>query len=135
MGRPFKDYRDLGVWQEAIALLAEIHLLVKRLPEEEQPLLGDQFFQAALAVPARIAQGQQSGDRGQFLRFLQEAGVRLSELEVLLITAEHLGFLSPAELEALEQCRRNVLNPLRGLIGKVRRDVAVLKPEDARSTS
>jgi four helix bundle protein len=135
MARAFKDYRDLGVWQEAITLLAEIHLLVKRLPEEEQSLLGDQLFQAALAVPSRIAQGQQSGDRGRFLRLLQEAGVRLSELEVLLITAEQLGFLTPAELEALEHCRRNVLNPLRGLIGKVRRDVAILKPEDARATS
>lgn len=124
-----RDYRDLGVWQEAIALLAEIHLLVKRLPEDEQPHLGAQLFQAAVAVPSKIAEGQQCGDRAAFLRLLREAESRLIELDVLLLTAEQLGFLSPAELEALELARRNVLNPLRGLIGKVRRDVAILRPE------
>ncbi len=135
MIRPRKDYRDLGVWQEAVALLSDIHLLVKRLPQDEQILLGTQLFQTALAPPALIAEGQQSGDRNRFLELLRKAGERLAELEALLIVAEQAGQLSQRELEALEFSRRNVLNPLQGLIGKVRRDVAVLQVEDARSIS
>jgi four helix bundle protein len=129
------SYRDLGVWREAIALLAEIHLLMRRFPGHERDLLGEQIFRAAVAVPAKIAEGQQYGDRREFLRLLREAGSRLSELEVLLVTAEQLGCMTPGELESLEEYRANVDKPLRGLVEKVRRDVAILHPGEAPGPS
>jgi four helix bundle protein len=122
------DYRDLGAWREGVALLAEIHLLVKRLPAHEREFLGDRIFKAAVAVPARISEGQESGDRAEFLRHLRAAGAALSELGTLLILAEQQGHVTPVELESLEQACAEAAKPLRGLLEKVRRDVEILRP-------
>jgi four helix bundle protein len=128
-------YRDLGVWQEGIALLAEIHRMVARFPVREREQLGEQLYRAAVAVPARISEGHDSGHRAEFLRFLLAAQTGLAEVEALVAAAEQLGCVSPSTLERLEQACEDVAKPLQGLIAKVRRDVAVLHPEQAREPS
>lgn len=115
---------DLGVWREAVALLAEVHPLVKRLPADEREHLGERLFRAAVAVPARIADGHDSGDRAFFLDRLRHASEALAELGTLIVLAEQLGHVTPAELAALERARETVAAPLRGLADRVRRDLA-----------
>jgi four helix bundle protein len=123
--------KDLAVWREGIALLAEIHLAVGRFPETERADLGDRIYRSALAVPSKIAEGQETGSRAEFLEHLLLARAALSELGALLATAEQMGCLSPEELESLEQACTNVANPLRGLIDRVRRDLGVTGRGDA----
>jgi four helix bundle protein len=128
-------HKDLAVWREGIALLAEVHLAVGRFPDAERGDLGDRIYRSALAVPSKIAEGQETGSREEFLRHLLVARESLSELGSLLVTAEQLGCLSAGELESLEQACMNVANPLRGLIERVRRDVGVLRGGNASSAS
>jgi four helix bundle protein len=116
-------HKDLAVWREGIALLAEVHLAVGRFPGSERDDLGDRIYRSALAVPSKIAEGQDTGSRPEFLEHLLVAREALAELGSLLVTAEQLGCLSAEELESLEQARANVANPLRGLIERVRRDM------------
>jgi four helix bundle protein len=127
-----RTYKDLGAWQEGIALLAEIHRVVGRFPEQEREDLGERIYRAAVAVPARISEGYDCRNREEFLGLLLAAQAGLTEVETLLAAAEQLGCVSPAELERLEQACADAAKPLKGLIAKVRRDVAILRPEGAR---
>lgn len=137
MGRTYKahTHKDLGAWQEGIALLAEIHRVVGQFQEWQGQRLGEQLFRAALTVPARISEGHDCRDRPEFLRLLLEAQSGLTEVGALLAAAEQLGYVSLAELERLEQACADAAKPLKGLIAKVRRDVDILRPEGARETS
>ncbi len=132
-GRP--GHKDLAVWREGIALLAEVHLAVARLPEAGRGDLGDRIYRSALAVPSKIAEGQDTGSRAEFLEHLLAAREALSELGTLLVMAEQLGCLTPVELESLEQACMNVANPLGGLIDRVRRDVGILRGGNASPAS
>jgi four helix bundle protein len=120
-------HKDLAVWREGIALLAEVHLVVKRFPEGERDSLGERLYRAAVTIPSKIAEGQETGSRAEFLAHLLAARESLSELKSLLVAAEQLGCLSQTELESLEGACANVANPLHGLIDRVRRDAAILQ--------
>lgn len=120
---PRGNARDLAAWREAIALLAEVHLLVKRFPEGEQAHLGDRLYRAAVAVPASIADGHEMNTRAAFLPRLHSAAAALSELGALLELADQLGHLQPGEAERLEHARKAAAAPLRGLIARVERDL------------
>ena len=55
--RPIQSYRDIEAYQRAMAVLAPIHQLVRKLPKEEQYELASQMRRASKSVPANIGEG------------------------------------------------------------------------------
>ena len=96
-----RNFRDLIVWQRAMALTRECYVLAKRLPPEERFALASQLRRAAVAVCANIAEGHASPHRREFVRSLGIARASLMELECHLLIAADVGYLSE---DAITDC-------------------------------
>ena len=80
-----RSYRDLLVWQRAMALAESCYRLTGRLPSRETYGLSSQVRRCAVSVPANIAEGHARLHRGDYIRYLSIARGSLSELETLLV--------------------------------------------------
>jgi four helix bundle protein len=88
-----QHYRDLLVWQKAIALVTDIYRLTQSFPREELYGLTSQIRRAAVSIPSNIAEGQGRLTRGEFRQFLGQARGSYAELETQLIIAQNLGYM------------------------------------------
>ncbi|MBL8792363.1 MAG: four helix bundle protein [Planctomycetia bacterium] len=115
-----KHYKDLLVWQKAIALVAQVYVVTRAFPREERYGLTSQIRRAAVSIPSNIAEGQARLTPGEFRQFLGIAKGSLAELDTQLIIAEKLGYLTtPCPLfEQLAEVGRM----LSGLLSSLRTD-------------
>ena len=93
-----KSYRDLVVWQKAMALVVECYRLAGLLPKNEAYGLVSQIQRAAVSVPANIAEGHGRDHLGDYLHHLSIANGSLMELETHLLLLPRLCYLSADEL-------------------------------------
>ena len=89
-----KHYKDLLVWQKAIALVTQVYVVTRSFPREERYGLTSQIRRAAVSVPSNIAEGQARLTPGEFRQSLGIAKGSLAELDTQLIIAENLGYLT-----------------------------------------
>jgi four helix bundle protein len=130
-GAGVRSYRDLRVWQNAIDLIPEIYILLKKLPKEENYALADQIRRAAVSVAANIAEGHARQHTREFLQHLSIARGSLAELETLLIIAEKLQYVSRSDLRDIEDRSRTVGMLLHGLTRRLRADPGPRAPDPA----
>src|SRR5258708_12998805 len=91
------SYRDLIVWQKAIAMVTDIYRATQNFPRQETYGLTSQIRRSAVSVASNIAEGQGRLSRREFRQFLGVARGSLIEMETQAVIAENLGFLSKAE--------------------------------------
>lgn len=116
-----QSYRDLLVWQKAIALCTEIYQACQGFPKSELYALSDQMRRAAVSVPSNIAEGQAREHVGEFLNFLSIANGSLAELDTQRIIATNLGFISADISERLDQQITEVRKMLFALTAAIRK--------------
>jgi len=104
---PFRDFRDLRVWQAALDLTETVYQVARTLPSDERFALADQLRRAAVSIPANIAEGWGRRSRGDFVRFVRVANGSLREVQTHILVALRLGVLrdGPAS-PALDGCDR-----------------------------
>ena len=112
-------YRDLLVWQKAIALVRDIYLQTRGFPKEEIYGLAAQMRRSSVSVPSNIAEGQGRLSKGEFKQFLGVARGSLLELETQIIIATDLHYIEDAAAETLVSRTQEVLRMLNGLIGSL----------------
>jgi four helix bundle protein len=100
MARP-KSYRDLIVWQKAMALAREAYKLSKGLPRSEAFGLLTQIRRAAVSVPSNLAEGHGRLTDSQFRHFLGNARGSLNEMQTQLELACDLGYIEKAPVGEL----------------------------------
>ena len=120
MNNPKSGYRDLVVWQRAVDLVPKVYERLRSFPKHETYALADQIRRAVVSIPANIAEGQARRSKKEFLQHLSIAKGSLAELQTLLIVAEKLGYLTPAQLVEVEQDLTQVGRPLAGLMTRLR---------------
>src|SRR5438270_4523611 len=115
-------YRDLIVWQKAVALVKRVYQVTSAFPSDERFGLISQMRRAAVSIPSNIAEGQARHTTGEFIQFISHAEGSVAELNTQLILAIELGFCSnePAAptAELMEHLRR-MLNGLRRKLSKI----------------
>ena len=89
-----KDFKDLTVWQKAMELVAEVYLLVKKLPKEELFALSDQIRRSSISIPSNIAEGQARNSVKEFIHFLAIAKGPKAELETQLLLCVKINYLN-----------------------------------------
>src|SRR5215470_12810753 len=94
VNRPVAHYRQLVVWQKAVALVTRIYLLTETFPRHEIYGLSSQIRRAAVSIPANIAEGQGRSSRGEFKLFIGHAKGSLYELETHVLVAINLQYLT-----------------------------------------
>jgi four helix bundle protein len=118
------SFRDLRVWQEAMALTAEVYKSTASFPKHELYGLSQQIRRAAVSVPSNIAEGKGHYSDKEFSRFLFHARGSLLELQTQLLIAEQLQYLSKEDGQRLTAMAEGVGRALSGLITSLRREAA-----------
>jgi four helix bundle protein len=85
-----RSYRDLRVWQEAMALAEACYRRTRDFPREEQFGLTAQIRRAASSIPANIAEGWGRENTGSYVQFLRIAQGSCKELETHLLLAQRV---------------------------------------------
>ena len=81
MSNAFQSYRDLVVWQTAMALAVDCYQLTRNFPRDEMFGLTSQIRRAAASIPANIAEGHGRENTGAFIQHLRIAQGSSKELE------------------------------------------------------
>ena len=95
------SYRDLVVWQKAMALVSAVYKLTAAFPGSERFELTSQIQRAAVSIPSNIAEGQGRLSTKEFRQFLGIARGSLKELETQLLISIDLAY---AETAAVNEC-------------------------------
>jgi four helix bundle protein len=118
--KPIRSYRDLRVWQEAMALVESTYALTRQLPSSEKFGLISQMNRAAVSVPANIAEGHGSRHLSVYLNHLSISRGSLVELETYLELTVRLGLLRRQDVEKAQAACENVGLLLGALIRALR---------------
>jgi four helix bundle protein len=111
-----KTYRDLIVWQKAMALVTEIYKVTVSFPRREDYGITSQIRRCAISIPSNIAEGYGRHSRNEYIRFLQIALGSLYELQTQLEIAANLGYLKKEEFDVLYESTREVERMLSSLV-------------------
>ena len=114
--REIKSFKDLIVWQEAVALATMTYRLSSKLPKSETYGLAFQMQRASVSIAANIAEGHGREQTGSFIQFLRVAQGSLKELETHLIIAENVELVAASQVEALTEKCQTIGRMLRSLI-------------------
>jgi len=100
MAETIRDFRDLVVWQKAIALAKEVYRLTRGFPGDERFGLTIQVRRAVVSVSSNIAEGHARQGR-EFGSYLSIARGSLAEVESQLLLAVELGYLRSLDLTVI----------------------------------
>ncbi len=101
MSDKIRDFKDLKVWQESMALVKEVYRVSILFPKDEQFILCSQMKRAAISIPSNIAEGFRRKHNKEYNRFINIALGSSSELETQLILAKDLNFIKENDLVKL----------------------------------
>ena len=113
---PIRSYKDLEVWQVAMALAEASYRETRSFPEDERYGMTSQFRRAATSVAANIAEGYGRETTNAYVQFLRVAQGSLKELETLVMLAERVGLTTKETSNALNNDCERVSKMLRNLI-------------------
>lgn len=85
-----QSYRDLRVWQEALALAELCYRQTRDFPRDELFGLTAQIRRAAASIPANIAEGWGRESTGAYIQFLRIAQGSCKELETHALLAQRV---------------------------------------------
>jgi four helix bundle protein len=85
-----KTFRDLVVWNKAMALAESIYVLANALPDFERFGLAAQLRRSAVSIPSNIAEGHEHRSRADYRRFITIACGSLAELETQIELAARI---------------------------------------------
>ncbi|MDO9543300.1 MAG: four helix bundle protein [Kiritimatiellia bacterium] len=114
-----KTYRDLIVWQKAMALVTEVYRISKNIPTSEIYGLTSQMRRCAVSIPSNIAEGYGRHSTNDYVRFLQIASGSLYELQTQLEISVNLEYFKKSENERLLTLTGEIERMLSGLIRKL----------------
>jgi len=100
-----RSYRDLTVWNTAVALTLEVYRITETFPQSERFGLTSQLRRAAVSIASNIAEGHARSTRGEYRSLLSVARGSTIEVEVQLFLAEQIGYVqSPTLIKARSYC-------------------------------
>ena len=107
-----QSHKDLIVWQKSFALVKQVYLLCKLLPDSENYGLKSQMQRSALSIPSNIAEGFGRHSKKYFKHFPLIAYGSACELETQLLLAHDVYGLDQAQAIAQLEERFKMLRVL-----------------------
>jgi four helix bundle protein len=117
--REITNFKDLNVWQRAMALTKLTYHHTKHFPSDERYGLVSQMQRAAVSIPSNIAEGFNRHSTKEYKQFLSVALGSAGELETQYLLAESLGYLDVSKLPEIVEELDAVSRMLRALIAKL----------------
>lgn len=122
-----RDFRDLHIWQKAMALTEAVYGISQAFPSTESFGLTGQMRRAAISVASNIAEGHARESQREFARFLAIARGSLAELQTQLLLAERIGYGRRHEMPAVLAAAEELGKMLRGMQRTVESEI---RPSD-----
>jgi four helix bundle protein len=120
-----QDYRELRVWQEAMALAEAVHAATRAFPLDERFGLTGQVRRASVSIASCIAEGNARSSTRDYLRFLSMASGSIAEVETQLLLAQRFGYLSKGDLSSLLTLLHGLARQLQALKNALSSKLAV----------
>ena len=115
-----RGFRNLNVWQKAMASVKQIYLLTRKFPKDELYALTSQIRRAAASVPMNIAEGYKRRRYPKdYVRLLVTAHGSQGEVETALEIAHMLEYITGTDCERLLDAYDEVGRMLNGLIDSI----------------
>ncbi len=115
------SFRDLMVWQKSMDLAVAAHQIAKRLPRDEQPVLGCQIRKSALSMPSNIAEGFSRRSTAFYIQHLWTAHASGAELQSQVEVGHRVDIISAPQCEMLTAHAEEIGRMLHGLVGSLER--------------
>jgi four helix bundle protein len=113
------SFRDLVLWQKAIAFVTDVYRATETFPQREIYGLTNQIRRAAVSIPSNIAEGKGRLSKKEFLQFLVVARGSLCEVQTQLEIATNLEFLGSDRFTSLDDQAREIGRILNGLMKSI----------------
>src|SRR5689334_17485281 len=114
------SFRDLVVWQKAMALATEVYRVTEHFPRAEMYGLTNQLRRAVVAVPSDIAEGKGRLSKREFIQMLARARGSLFEVVTQIEIGKNLQFVDEPSFARVSQQCAEVGRLLNGLIRAIR---------------
>lgn len=115
-----RNFRNLNIWRDGIALVAEIYQMASLLPEDEKYGLKSQICRASVSVPSNIAEGSSRNSEIEYKRFLEIAMGSLFEVETQLIIIKELSLISDEKINSIIELVNKEQKMINNLISKLK---------------
>jgi len=116
--------RDLLVWQKAMDLAVRCYGVSRRMPRDEQGVLGYQIRKCAVSMPSNIAEGKVRQSTAIYMNHLWIAHGSGAELETQLELGARVKVVSEKEATALISDAQEIGRMVKGLVASPERSVA-----------
>lgn len=113
------SFRDMVVWQKAVAMSLAVYKLTSKFPDSERFGLTNQSRRAAVSVASNIAEGYGRATKGEYLQFLGHARGSNFELQTQLTISHALGFGSDELQNEAERLSNEVGRMLVSLMSRL----------------
>ncbi|MEI6499411.1 MAG: four helix bundle protein [Armatimonadota bacterium] len=112
-----RDYKNLVVWQVAMAIVDEVYVLTEGFPTHERYALANQMQRAAVSVASNIAEGHGRNTKLEYLHALGVSRGSLAELETQLIIAARRSYMPEDHpvFASVSRCRRLIQGLMKSL--------------------
>jgi four helix bundle protein len=117
------SFRDLLVWQKAMDLAVRCYGVSRRMPKDEQGVLGYQIRKCAVSMPSNIAEGKARQSTAIYMNHLWVAHGSGAELETQLELGARVKVVSEKEATALIADAQEIGRMLKGLVTSLERSV------------
>ncbi|WP_158825956.1 four helix bundle protein [Mucilaginibacter lacusdianchii] len=101
MQNEYKRFTELNVWIEARKLVADIYVLTKLYPKEEQFGLVNQIRRCAVSIPSNIAEGCGRNHKKDSVQLFFIARGSLYELETQVYLSHDLNYITETAFKEL----------------------------------
>ncbi len=118
-----KTFRDLLIWQKAIALVTKCYKCTRQFPKEEMFALTSQIKRCTVSIPSNIAEGFGRGTSKDFYRFLNIAMGSLFEFQTQIEIAFNLEYISTDDFNKLYEESRELERMLSAFMVKVKEKI------------
>jgi four helix bundle protein len=115
------SFRDLIVWQKSMDLAVQCYRISRKLPRQDQDVLGYQMRKSALSMPSNIAEGQARHSTASYIQHLWTAHASGAELETQVEAGHRLQIVSVEQAHALIADVHEVGRMLNGLVRSLER--------------
>ena len=111
--KPIRHFRDLDVYQNALATGLRVYELSKKFPTEERYALTDQIRRSSRSVCANIAEAwRKRRYEAAFVSKLSDAETEAAETQVHAEFAFHHGYLSREEFLKVDDAYEKIIGQL-----------------------
>jgi len=118
-----KTFRDLLIWQKAMALVGISYTSTRSFPNDEQFGLTSQLRRCAISIPSNIAEGFGRRSDKDYHRFLKISLGSLFEFQTQIEIAKNLDYLTAAQFETLFEASRELERMLSSFINTVKKSI------------